>query len=44
MKALAIEAGVAEDKIIVEDEALNTIENALNVVDLSAQFRISKVS
>ena len=43
MKALALEAGIAEDRIVVEDEALNTIENALNVVELSAQHRIAKV-
>eukprot|EP01102_Stenamoeba_stenopodia_P011981 TRINITY_DN3726_c0_g1_i2.p1 TRINITY_DN3726_c0_g1~~TRINITY_DN3726_c0_g1_i2.p1 ORF type:complete len:268 (+),score=64.91 TRINITY_DN3726_c0_g1_i2:109-912(+) len=44
MKAIALESGIAEDRIIVEDEALNTIENALNVVDLSAQHRISKAT
>lgn len=44
MKSLALEAGVAEDRVIVEDEALNTIENALNVVDLSAQYRIAKAT
>ena len=43
MKQLAIAQGVSADKILIEQEAIDTFENAIKVKEIAEQYKFNKI-